>query len=262
MLRESFNNPQRSPWIKANFDAIALSTRGSREVVFNETLTASERELSQALGVRQTPAIMFLDANNKVVFRSDGYRTPKDLDRLLRYVSSKSYLRLELASYIKKTDKGAHYTLRGHDLFANTDNLALTKKPVMVIFEDAYCDGCDLMHDTLLKNAQVNALMRTMLVVRLDADSDAPLTIPDGTRTTPKAWASAMKLNARPGMVLFAEGKELIRIAGVLRRFHFQTALRYVAEEHYVFHASLREFSRAHRAKLLSEGKTVDLGVQ
>jgi thioredoxin-related protein len=262
MLRESFNHPQRSVWIKANFDGIALSTRGSREVVFNETLTATEKELAQALGVRQTPAMIFLDANNKVVFRSDGYRTPKDLDRLLRYVSSKSYMRMDLSTYIKNSDAGARYKLRNHDLFAKTNNLADTKKPVMVIFEDAYCDGCDLMHDTLLKNAEVLSLMRTMLVVRLDADSDAPLTTPDGTRTNPEAWANALNLNARPGIVLFAGGKEQVRIAGVLRRFHFQTALRYVAEEHHVFHASLREFSRAHRERLLSEGKTIDLGVQ
>lgn len=262
MLRESFNNPQRSPWIQARFDGIDLNTRGDREVVFNESLTATEKELVQALGVRQTPAMIFLDASNKVVFRSDGYRTPKDVDRLLRYVSSKSYMRMNLASFIKKSDARAHYKLRGHAQFANTNNLATTKKPLMVIFEDGRCDGCELMHDTLLKHPETKTLMDAMLVVRFDADSEAPITLPDGTRSTPKAWANMLNLEARPAIVLFAQGKEQVRIAGVLRRFHFQTALRYVAEEHYIFHASLREFSRAHREKLLSEGKTVDVGVQ
>lgn len=262
MLRESFNDPQHAPAIKARFDAIALSTRGDREVVFNESLTATEKELAQALNVRQTPAMFFLDASNQVVFRSDGYRTQKDLERLLRYVSSKSYMRMDLPSFIAQSNEGAHYRLRDHALFATTDNLANHDQPVMVIFEDVFCDGCDLMHDTLLKNDEVNALMRAMLVVRLDANRQTPVTTPDGTRTTAKAWAKALNLTARPGIVLFADGKELVRIAGVLRRFHFQTALRYVAEEHYVFHDSLRAFSRAYREKLLSEGKTIDLGVQ
>ena len=262
MLRESFNNPSKAPWIKARFDAIALNTRGDREVVFNESLTATEKELAQALGVRQTPAMFFLDANNKAVVRSDGYRTPKDLDRLLRFVSSKSYMQMDLPAFIAKSDAGPHYTLRDHDLFATHNDLSTSDKPVMVILEDAYCDGCDLMHDTLLKNDEVNALMKKMQVVRLDARSETPVVAPDGTRTTASAFAKSLKLDARPGIVLFANGTEQVRIAGVLRRFHFQTALRYVAEEQYVFHASLREFSRAHREQLLSEGKTVDLGVQ
>ena len=262
MLRESFIGSEFSPWLRERFDAIEISTRGDREVVFNEQLTATESELADALGVRQTPAIMFLDATNRVVVRSDGYRTPRDFKRILDYVDSKSYLRTDLASFIRARDDGPPYALRDHAAFAPLTDLAGVNKPLMVILEDSWCDGCDLMHDTLLRNDVVNDLMAKMTVVRLDAASDEPMVAPDGTATTPREWAATLGLAARPAIVIHADGEERVRIKGVLRRFHFQTALRYVADGHYRDYPTVRDFGRAWQEKLIAEGVVIDVGVQ
>ena len=56
--------------------------------------------------------------------------------------------------------------------------------------------------------------------------------------------------------------KELVRIKGVLRHWHFTTALRYVAEARHVEYATLRDFSQAFRQQQLNAGMTVDLGRQ
>lgn len=262
MLRESFTGSDYSPWLRERFDAIEISTRGDREVVFNEAITATESELADALGVRQTPAILFLDAANKVVVRSDGYRTPTDFKRILDYVDSKSYLLMDLATFVRKTSGDAHYTLRAHKAFEAVGDLSRVDGPLMVIIEDRWCDGCDLMHDTLLRDEVVNALMAKMTVVRLDADSEQSITTPDGVMTTPRKWAKELGLAARPSLVLYADGRERVRIKGVLRRFHFQTALRYVADGHYAKYPTVRDFGRAWQERLLAEGVTIDLGVQ
>lgn len=262
MLRESIAGSEYTPWIRERFNAIAINTRGDREVVFDESTTVTEKKLAEVLRVNQTPAIIFLDARNEAVLRSDGYRTKKDFKRILDFVDSKSYLKTDLSGFIASRAGAPDYRLRPHPGFSEATDLGAGTRPVMVIFEDRYCTACDLMHDTLLKDDTVNALMARLTVVRLDAESDEPIVTPAGARTTPREWAASLGILARPAIVMMDGPRELVRIAGVLRRFHFQTALRYVAEGGYHVFPSLREYSRAWQAKLLSEGKVIDVGVQ
>jgi thioredoxin-related protein len=262
MLQESFTQAQFVPWLRGRFDVVGINIRGDREVAFNEQLTVTEKELAETLGVRQTPAIIFLDSANKAVMRSDGYRSQKDFKRILDYVDSKSYLSTDLNGYITKTSGGPHYEFRTHSQFSSNRDLSAGEAPVMVIFEDGYCDSCDLMHDTLLRDETANALMAQMTVVRLNANATSPITKPDGEQTTPKAWIKELGLAVRPAIVMVDGPVELVRIAGVLRRYHFQTALRYVAKGKYHNYPTLRDFSRAQRAQLLAAGHVIDLGAQ
>ena len=262
MLRESLTQAAFVPWLRERFDVIAIDVRGAREIAFNEQLTVTETELAETLGVRQTPAIIFLDATNKAVLRSDGYRTPKVFKRILEFVDSKSYLTTDLASFVGTTAGQPHYRLRAHPKFSSATDLSAGETPVMVIFEDGYCNTCDLMHDTLLRDATVNALLDKLTVVRFDARAQTPLIKPDGTATTAKDWATELGLNARPSIIIMDGPIELVRIAGVLRRYHFQTALRYAAEGKYHEYPTLRDFSRAQRKALLAAGQVIDLAVQ
>lgn len=261
VLRESIVGSEYSPWLREHFDAIAINVRGDREVVYSEEVTATEKELAQLLDVRQTPAVIFLDGQNRQVMRVDGYRTPVEFKRVLDYIDSKSYLKMDFASFVAKTASGPSYALRPHPSFAETSDLS-GDGPLMVLFEDAWCHGCDLLHDTLLADPEVNALLEKMTVVRLDAESENSITDPSGRKTTPKAWIRELGMDARPAFLLYADGKEQVRIKGVLRHWHFTTALRYVAEGRHVEYATLGDFSRAFRLQQLNAGMTVDLGRQ
>ena len=75
-------------------------------------------------------------------------------------------------------------------------------------------------------------------------------------------FGAALGLNARPSILIMDGDEELVRIAGVLRRFHFQTALRYVAEEEYHEYLTVREYTDAYRGRLIIGGQDVDVGVQ
>ncbi len=261
VLRESIVESDYSPWLRERFDAIALNVRGDREVAFNAEVTASEKELAQLLGVRQTPAVIFLDGQNRQVMRVDGYRTPEEFKRVLDYVDSKSYLKMDLASFVASTASGPNYTLRPHPAFANTADLAVDG-PLMVLFEDAWCFGCDLLHDTLLADPEVNALLAKMTVVRLDTEEETPIVDPSGRATTAKAWIRELGIDARPAILLYRGGREQVRIKGVLRHWHFTTAVRYVAEGHDAEYATLRDYSQALRKQQVDAGMTVDLGRQ
>ena len=261
VLRESIVESEYSPWLRERFDAIALNVRGDREVAYNAEVTASEKELAQLLGVRQTPAVIFLDGQNRQVMRVDGYRTPVEFKRVLDYVDSKSYLKMDLATFVANSASGPSYAFRPHPKFAERTDLAVDG-PLMVLFEDAWCHGCDLLHDTLLADPEVNGLLDKMTVVRLDAESEMPIIDPAGRKTTPKAWIRELGIDARPAILLYAEGSELVRIKGVLRHWHFTTALRYVADKRYTEYATLRDYSQALRKQQLDAGMTVDLGRQ
>jgi len=262
VLRESIVESSYSGWLRKRFDVIAINVRGDREVAFDDQLTVPEKQLAELLGVRQTPAVIFLDASNKPVHRSDGYRTATDFKRILDYIDSKAYLNMGLTRYIASRTNAKPYSLRPHPAFADLSDLSRSAKPVLVLFEDSTCTACDLLHDTLLTHADVHDLMKQLTVVRLDASSERPLVTPEGVRSTPRRWAKALGLSARPSFVLFGDGKEQIRIEGVLRHFHFATALRYVAERKFDEFESYREFSQAYRQSLLDAGLDVDLGSQ
>ena len=65
MLEESFEAEPLSSYIQANFDTIAINVKGDREIAFNEEISVTEKELGEILKVYSTPALLFLNADNK-----------------------------------------------------------------------------------------------------------------------------------------------------------------------------------------------------
>ena len=100
------------------------------------------------------------------------------------------------------------------------DTITLTEHPD--VDKVHWVVGHPDVHDTLMRDEVVNELLGSLTVVRLDARSEAPVTTPSGKKTTPKDWSKSLGLFARPAIAIYDGERELLRIAGVLRRFHFQ----------------------------------------
>ena len=247
VLRESFVQSEYTEWLQSRFDVIDINIKGAREVAFSETVQVTEKALAELLKVRQTPAVIFLDGTNKPVLRTNGYKTSGEYRRIFEFVDSKSYLTKSLREFVAAYDDASRYALRAHPTFSGTRDLSAIKDGLVVIFEDAYCLACGLLHDTLLADPDVQSMLGKLTVVRLDAEDQSTLITPGGKVTTPSAWVEALGMTARPGFVLFGGGVERVRIEGVLRHFHFMTSLRYIAERQYREYATLREFSRAYQ---------------
>ena len=260
MLQTSFLDPETSTFIQDNFDCIALNIKGDREVAMDADTTVSEKELSRLLQVRYTPTVIFLDPAGKPVLRLNGYRSPQGFRKALAFVSSRSYETTNLSDYIEAHSTEPLYAFRDNPQLVELSTLNDTGgKPLAVLFEDSACDECDLFHDTLLRDPQIQSLLEQFEFVRLDANSDTPITDPAGHRTTPRTWSRELGLTYRPGMVLFDQGREIARLDGMQKSFHFQRVLRFVAEDQYQAYPTFRDYARANQAELLQSGTSIDL---
>lgn len=101
MNEDNFKHSPYKAFIQEYFDVIGLNVKGDREVVLDEQTTVTEKELAVLMGVKFTPGLIFLNTNNEVVAKVDGYRGVRDFKVILDYVKQRKYKEHSLASYIK-----------------------------------------------------------------------------------------------------------------------------------------------------------------
>lgn len=257
-LEENFHQGQNMPYIRKNFDVIAVNVRGDQEVTWIDGATYTEQALASQLKVVGTPALVFIDPDGNKVLQLNGYRTPPTLRHALEFVHTKAYRNQSLADYIEKKQKAAIYKFRDHPRFENVTDFANYRKPLAVIFEDRTCADCAGFHDKVLNHPDVLAELKPFRVVRLDAYADTPIVDVAGTRTTPRKWAAALKLTHRPGVALFDEGKEAARIEGRFYHFHFKEMLRFVSGKHYQRYDRFGAYLAERQPSLLQQGVDID----
>ena len=259
MLRESFTESDFVDQIQAHFDCIAINVRGDREVALDAETSLSEKQLAELLKVRTTPTLLFLDADSNPVLRINGYRSPRAMKTALDYVQNTAYKTSTLPEYAATLERPPVYELRDDPLFLEvTDLSTLGARPVAVLFEDGDCDECDPFHDRQLEDPEIRATLAGFDLVQLDALSDQPIVDVNGNQTTPRAWAKSLALDYRPGLVLFDQGREIIRVDGMLNIFHLHQVLLFVADGEYQNFPSYRDYSRARRQALLDAGAVID----
>ena len=259
MLTESFQGEPLTTYIQEHFDTIAINVGGDREIIFNEQVTLIEKELAELLTVRATPAIVFLNNENRSVVRVNGYRSPERFEQVLHYVKEKAYEQGTLAEYLDKNLQKDIYTLRENDLFAQITDLSTVDGPLAVIFEDGSCYDCNELHDNILSRDEVQTELKAFTLVRLDANSNQEIIDVDGSKTTPGAMAKKYEMIYRPGMLLFDEKTLVRRYDSLLFPHHFKEGFRYVSGGYYKTQ-DYREYSEARTEALLAQGINIDLG--
>ncbi len=260
VMEENFKTPNYSSYIQDNFDSIEINIRGARDVTFRGETKTEKEFAQQSVKVRYTPTILFLNGDAEIVMRLNGYRSAETMEKIFHYVHEKAYQNTDLASYIKDKESSPVYTFREHVSFSNiTDLSSIKDKPLAIMFEDSMCDECDALHDGILKMEDTIKYLKNFVVVRLNAHSNEPIIDVAGNKTTPKKMAIDLKMNYRPGFVFFHGGKEIKRIDGMLRTYHFQGVLRYVGERHYQNYDRFYAWLGTWRKELLNSGKDIDL---
>ncbi|MCP4406667.1 MAG: thioredoxin fold domain-containing protein [Gammaproteobacteria bacterium] len=259
MLEESFKTEPLTSFIQKHFDSIAINVQGDREIAYNEEISVTEKELSEILKVRATPAIVFLDENNNTVVRVNGYRAPERFQYVLEYVSSKSYQSTGLADFLQAKLKRDVYKLRDNPLFTQLTDLSSVKGPLMVIMEDGSCYDCNEFHDGILAHPQVQKEISPFTIVRLDADSDQMIIGVDGKSTTPREMAKKQNMFYRPGVLAFNQGQLIRRHDSLTFPHHFKESMRFTAGGFYK-KQDYRSYSELRTEELLSQGVTIDLG--
>lgn len=261
MADENFTNAPYTPFIRENFDVIAIDIKGDREVAFDANTMVTEKALARLLKVRYTPTVLFLNRDNKTVLRLNGYRSVPAFKHALDYVQQQAYLKTTLNRFIAERQQTPIYSFREHPMLQSVSDLqSVAGRPLAVLFEDSSCDACDELHEGHLSNPEILKVLDNFTFVRLDANATDPITDPQGNPTSPRALAEKLGLTYRPGIVLFDRGREISRIDGLLYTYHFQEVLRYVGERHYEkYPKSFYDYLDVRTAEVLKSGRDIDL---
>lgn len=259
MLDDNFLQEPLKSYIQKHFDVIAINIKGDRQVQYSKDLAFSEKELADNLEVSLTPTITFINADNKTVARLNGYRSPAQFKPVLEYVANQTYKTEALSDYLAKQTPTNSYQLQSNEAFKDLKDLSSVKTPLAVIFESTSCSDCMFLHETLLKNPEIQNELKAFTVVRFAADDSTEIIDVQGNKTTPKDWLQSLKLSYQPGIVLFDEGKEASRLEGKLYNFHFQQFLNYVSSKGYK-ERSFPKHLGMRQEEQLKQGKTVNIG--
>jgi thioredoxin-related protein len=261
VLNENFRGGKNTDFIQKHFSVIAINIKGDKEVSFNGMSGVTEKLLSQQLRVQYTPTIVFISKENEVVYRTNGYRSPKAIKNVLNYVTDQAYKKMSLSSYIEQTQKGKADTYRflSHPNITTVTSFKGLTQPVAILFEDKDCTDCAAFHQTILNQKAVKKELDAFLLVRLDAYSDKTIIDFEGNKTTPRKWATKLKLNYRPGFVLFNDAKEITRIDGKLFSFHFKEVFRFVSKKMYEEYKIFGPYLAARQAELINQGIDIDI---
>ncbi len=261
-IEENIKNSPYTDFIKENFDVIAINIQGDREIAFNAEVTLKEKELAEMLKVRFTPTVLFLNSDNQLVLRLNGYRTRSAFKHALDFVKQKGYEKSSLAQYIETQKPAKLYRFRDHPQLQTITNLQkVSDKPLALLFEDKWCnEACNTLHDKNLNLPETQEILKNFTFVRFDADSTTPIIDVEGNRTTPKAYAEKLGLSYRPGIVMFDRGREIQRIDGMLYSFHFQENLRYVGERGYDrYNNDHQKYMQDRTQAVLASGRNIDI---
>ena len=262
MLNENFFAKNKtSDFIKKYFDVININVKGSREIVWDEDTTLTEKQLAQKLKVQYSPTILFFDYDKKVVSRINGYRSAENFKYILEYVQGKHYENMSLTEYANKIKKADLYSFKENKIFKEIKDLSKISTPLAVIFEDGSCTQCDYFHNRILKDKDVITELSKFTVVRLDAKSDEEIIDPNGVKTSAKEWVESINLDYRPGILLYDNNKLISTVDALLYPFHFKELLRYVGEKFYVeYPNTYLDYLRVRQSELLEDGIIINLG--
>jgi thioredoxin-related protein len=258
MLKDNFNAKPNNAFIQSNFDSIEINIKGDREVTLSDNIQLTEKALAQHLKVLHTPTIIFINRDNQSVLRISGYRNPTRFRMALDYVHEKAYLTISFSEFSTSRLKSANYIFRTHPSFSATKDFKKTAlNPLAVIFEDASCEDCNEVHDSLFAREDVSNALSELTVVRIDAMSSERIVDVAGNITTPKAWVKSLNLTYRPGVILFDRGQEIARIDNRLYSWHFNGFVKWVAGRHYERYPNVYKYMAKLREEHIALGKNV-----
>jgi thioredoxin-related protein len=203
-----------------------------------------------------------MNANNKVVARVNGYRSPREFRQVLNFVKEKAYQTTDLPRYRAAHLKESIYTLLPHKDFKEITDFqkALKSKvPLAILFEDKTCDECERFHKEILDLPKTKALMKQLNFVRLDALSDQPIIDIYGNQTTAGEWLRKEGISYRPSMLFYAEGEEKERLAGLIKSFHFQQLLSFFTNKKYKEYPNFIAYGEEYSKQILESGKDIDI---
>lgn len=264
LINANFSQKRIAAYTREHFDVVALNLWGNRRLTGLDGTTLSEKSLGEAMDVQFTPTLLFVDGSGEVVQRLDGYYPPRRFLAALRYVAEGYTGQESLAAYLQEhvepRSKGKGEGLLDEPFFAGPPHdLSAPERPLAVLFEQDECPDCRSLHEEILREERARQRLEPFRVVQLDRWGSQEVVTPGGDRLTAEAWADRLDVEYVPALVLFDEGKEVIRMESLLRGFHVRSMLAYVASGAYKDEPRFQRYLQQRNERLREQGITVDL---
>ncbi len=266
LMRVNFSQQDIVANTQQHFVSIALNLWGDREVTWIDGGKFTEKALSALLKVQFTPTLLFFDEQGSVVLRLNGYSPPTHFRAALDYVGQRMEKQLSFTDYLARLPREKANATRTLEPFFERDTpdmqriLETSGKPLIVLFEHAYCRDCDELHREGFKRPDARKLLGRFSVVQLDCLGARKVVTPRGEATNEGSWAHALNVVYTPSLVFFsADGEEVFRAEGFMRPFHLAATLDYVASGAYRNEPSFQRFIQKRTDALRADGANTDL---
>jgi thioredoxin-related protein len=263
LFNTNFSQKHIVDYTREHFDAIDINMWGDRPVTDFDGEALTEKTFAAKHGVGFTPTILFFDAQGKALLRINGYYPPRRFIAALRYVAEDRAKHEAFGAYLARVaPQQAAGALREEPFFEKPPYDFGTRaqdRPIAVFFEQRDCDECDELHVNVFSKDATREQLARFRVVQLDRWSATPVTTPDGQQVTARSWADRLGVGYVPTAVFFDQGKEVFRIEAMLKAFHVQSVMDYVASGAYRTQPSFQRFIQGRAERLRERGVAVDL---
>ncbi|QJR15801.1 thioredoxin fold domain-containing protein [Usitatibacter palustris] len=260
LMEANFSQRDIADATRRDFVPIALNLWGDRETVWLDGRTRSEKDLAAHLRVQFTPTLLFLDEKGAVALRLNGYQPPPRFRLALAYAAKAKPGGETLAQYLAARPPPQERTIAPAPGVFREAPLALAKgRPTLVLFDARVCDPCAEVHDAF-RRPELQAALKSMNAVRVDSEGTRLVTTFTGVKLTEAQFAASSDVSFRPALRFYdADGNEVFRIDGYVRRFHLASSLDYVLSGAYKTQPSFQRYLQARAEREREAGRVVEL---
>lgn len=267
LVERNFSQKEITEKAQENFDIVAINMWGDRPITYFDGKRYTEKTFAEKLKVQFTPTVIFFDEKGEVALRINGYHSPPRFSLDLDYVAQHKEKTTTYRDFMRanrppgKTSKAlnseTYFSKPPHDFSAKLNKKG---KPFVVFFEQKDCPNCDNLHNKVLPDKDLLAVLKQFDVVQLDMWSKTAVVTPEGEKMTARQWAKQLNIEFAPSIVVFnTQGQEIIRSEASFKVFHTQGILNYVLSEGYKKEPSFQRYLTEYADHFREQGKAVDI---
>jgi len=240
--------------LQGSFDTVGIDIFSDNEMQAPTGKVYIVKDFVTVKKANYSPTMIFYGKGGRELLKIVGYYPPNKFRRVLDYLEGEHYERETLYTYMnrEKIKSGkVRVTIKKDQLFPNTNHMVYRKnkpasRPLMVLFEQPNCNGCDRFHQRVLTDKPIRRLLGRFDALQLDAtDNKTEIVTPRGNRITPKIWYYRLGLNYSPAMVFFDEqGNEITRLDSEVKRWRMEGTLQLILEKSYTKDTQVQRWRR------------------
>ena len=273
LLQDNFSRTDIVNRMKQNYELLEINMWGDKAVTDVGGNEYSEKEFAKKMQVMFTPTLLILDTNGLSKFRINGYYSPDKFMAVLDYLELKKANKTEktvtFTEYFRKkglAKTSARAELQTEKYIIQTDNLQKlirdSQKPVMILFEQNYCQDCDEVHGELFRRLPIYKRLQRFTIAQIDINSNDSMTTPGGEKMTQKDFAQQENIQYTPSIYFYESANTknpIFRSEAYLRGFHLETVLDYISSNAYKTEVEFQRFVQRRADEMAEKGIEVDL---